>query len=326
MFSRYSSIEPLETRIAPAAIINGLGDIVAGAGKTGETVDLSYLFDGSVENPNRTLVQFTTNFDTDLETPGLQAGIIRLELFDDEAPLTVQNFLSYVNNENLRGDYDGTFFHRAVSGFILQGGGFETREIREHIPVGFEVHNEFDASRSNVRGTIAMAKTDIGPNTATSEFFFNLADNSGNLDRQNGGFTVFGRVTAGLDVIDQIVALPRTNQGGALTDLPVQKGYADVPGNEPERKNLVAITDARVLSRAPGDTTGASFQVGERHRRRDERSVHPCRSKDRRHGSQAQIRHGSERNGQCDHPRNAEWRSGGRDFQRHGQTEPRGPV
>jgi hypothetical protein len=82
---------------------------VAGAGKTGDTVDLSYLFDGSVENPNRTLVQFTTNFDIDTQKPGLQPGIIRLELFDDQAPLTVQNFLTYVNNQNARGDYDGTF-------------------------------------------------------------------------------------------------------------------------------------------------------------------------------------------------------------------------
>lgn len=250
-----ASIEPLEARIAPAVVLNPLPDIVAGAGKTGATVDLSHLFDASVQHPERSIVEFTTNFDTDTATPGLQAGVIRLELFDDLAPLTVQNFLSYVENANARGDYDGTFFHRAISGFVLQGGGFETRDFDEHIDVGQEVHNEFN--RSNLRGTIAMAKTGLGPNTATSEFFVNLANNSANLDGQNGGFTVFGQVIEGMEIVDAIVALPKRDLGGALGSLPVQ----GAPGDTVKSGNLVTITDAKLVARPDADTTGTSYQV-----------------------------------------------------------------
>jgi cyclophilin family peptidyl-prolyl cis-trans isomerase len=238
-------------------VINPLADIVAGAGKTGATVELSHLFDTTVSNPQRSIVEFMTNFDTDTETAGLQAGVIRMELFDDLAPLTVQNFLSYVENANTRGDYDDTFFHRSVSNFVLQGGGFETRDFDEHIPVGLEVHNEFDASRSNTRGTIAMAKTGLGPNTATSEFFFNLGNNASNLDNQNGGFTVFGRVISGMDVVDAIAALPTEDLGGALGSLPVQGEV----GNQVKPGNLVTITDARVVALPDANTTGITFEV-----------------------------------------------------------------
>jgi peptidyl-prolyl cis-trans isomerase A (cyclophilin A) len=251
-------IEPLESRIAPAGvIINPLVDLVAGAGKTGATVDLSHLFDTTVANPQRSIVEFTTNFDTDKDTAGLQAGVIRMEMFNDLAPLTVQNFLSYVENVNARGDYDDTFFHRSVSNFVLQGGGFETRDFDEHIPVGLAVHNEFDASRSNTRGTIAMAKTGLGPHTATSEFFFNLGNNSANLDNQNGGFTVFGRVVAGMDVVDAIAALPTKDLDGALNSLPVQGS----PGEKVRAANLVTITDARVVTLPDANTTGISYEV-----------------------------------------------------------------
>ena len=265
-----SSIEPLEARYAPAlVVVNPIADIVAGAGKTSATVELSQLFDATVEHPGHTLVAFHTNFDTN---PGLD-GIQRsedpfvIELFDDEAPLTVQNFLRYVTNPDPAGDYTNTFFHRSAAGFVVQGGGFAVENPDEHIPVGPEVHNEFSADRSNLRGTVAMAKTGLGPHTATSEWFVNLSDNSGNLDNQNGGFTVFGRVIQGLDLFDKIDALPKTNQGGALTDLPVQNYDPDPDNNpntpppEPRPNQLIRIESVEVTRPVPGDATGVTFSI-----------------------------------------------------------------
>ena len=120
-------------------------------------------------------------------------GAIDIELFDTVAPQTVANFMNYVND----GDYDGTFFHRSIPGFVVQGGGFITNtpsgsilvDGASHIPTDPPVINEFNLS--NLRGTIAMAKVGGDPDSATSEWFFNLDDNSENLDNQNGGFTVF---------------------------------------------------------------------------------------------------------------------------------------
>ncbi len=146
-------------------------------------------------------------------------GSFDVELLDDLVPGTVENFLNYVE----RGDYDGTFFHRSVPGFVIQGGGFyydaETNtapEIRADPPIT----NEFRVS--NTRGTVAMAKLGDDPNSATNQWFINLADNSSILNTQNGGFTVFGRVLGdGMDVVDEIAALPRFNLGGAFSETPL---------------------------------------------------------------------------------------------------------
>jgi cyclophilin family peptidyl-prolyl cis-trans isomerase len=150
-----------------------------------------------------------------IETP---LGTFQMELLADDAPNTVQNFLNYVE----RGAYDGTFFHRSVPGFIVQGGGFAFDPFTSSAPgiaVDEPVVNEF--GESNIRGTVAMAKTAAGPDSATSQWFVNLANNSANLDNQNGGFTVFARVIGdGMQVVDEIAALPRTNLGGAFTDTP----------------------------------------------------------------------------------------------------------
>ncbi len=139
-------------------------------------------------------------------------GGVDIELFDTQAPLTVGNFLNYVND----GDYDGTFIHRSVPGFVVQGGGYIFNPANgeffgsgtSHIPVDPPVVNEPDpVNRTNVRGTLAMAKTS-DPDSATSEWFFNLADNPSLDDPNNsGGFTVFGKVLGdGMDVIDAIAA------------------------------------------------------------------------------------------------------------------------
>jgi len=147
-------------------------------------------------------------------------GGVDIELFDTLAPETVANFLNYVN----AGDYDGTFIHRSDPGFVLQMGGYIFdpaqgdffAEGTSHIPEDPPVMNEF--GMSNVRGTIAMAKLGGDPNSATSEFFFNLADNSENLDNQNGGFTVFAQVISGLDVIDAIAGEQRCSSYFIDTD------------------------------------------------------------------------------------------------------------
>ncbi len=131
---------------------------------------------------------------------------INLALFDATAPLTVANFKNYITS----GRFAANFFHRSVPGFIIQTGGyrFVAANTFDVVPTFPAVQNEFGAS--NLRGTIAMAKIGGNPNSATSGWFINLANNSANLDAQNGGFTVFGRVLGtGMTVADQIAAYPR---------------------------------------------------------------------------------------------------------------------
>lgn len=132
-------------------------------------------------------------------------GDIEIDLHPDVAPGHVQNFLNYVND----GDYNNSFIHRSVSGFIIQGGGFSFNEsLFNYVPTDPPIENEF--ALSNVRGTVAMAKLGTDPDSATSQWFINLADNSANLDQQNGGFTVFATVVEGMDVVDAIASLPVT--------------------------------------------------------------------------------------------------------------------
>ncbi len=251
-----SSIEPLESRIAPAVVItNPLPDVTAGIGSKTVSFDLSQLTAAASSSAYHTKVKFITNYDTD---PGIAfvPGEITIELYDDLAPLTVQNFLAYVNAANASGDYDGTLFHRAVNGFILQGGGYEAATPTAHIPVFPSVHNEADVvNRSNIAGTVAMAKVDGNPNSATSEWFVNLKDNNtgaagaGNLDAQNGGFTVFGKVLDdGLALATAITNLPKTDVGlGSIT--PTQNGMP------------IRVTDAVVLPPTPESTTGVTYTV-----------------------------------------------------------------
>ncbi|MFU8789181.1 MAG: peptidylprolyl isomerase [Methylobacter sp.] len=150
-------------------------------------------------------------------------GVIDVRLFDSAAPLTAANFLNYVDS----GAYNNTFIHRSVPGFIIQGGGFVWDEaLKTPVPIATNpsVMNEFSPDRSNVRGTIAMAKLGNDPNSATNQWFFNLVDNSRNLDSQNGGFTVFGQVIEqSMQVVDAIAALPTYSIGGAFTSMPVQE-------------------------------------------------------------------------------------------------------
>ena len=246
-------IEPLESRIAPATIVNHIFDITAGVGQTGATIDLGKMVDAS--KSFRTVVELVTNFTPQGQT---DPGVIRIELFDDKAPVTVNNFLRYLNNTDKRADYDGTFFHRLVQGFVLQGGGNNVTD-RQHIATFAPVHNEFDpmdTERSNVVQTVAMAKVASeqggGPNSATSEFFINLSDNASNLDAQNGGFSVFGRVTDdSMGVVNAISALQTSNNA------PVQ----NFSGGVPTAAQLIQIVDARVVAGEAGEADGSTFEV-----------------------------------------------------------------
>jgi peptidyl-prolyl cis-trans isomerase A (cyclophilin A) len=137
-------------------------------------------------------------------------GDYSIELLDDVTPLTVQNFLNYVAKDA----YNGTYLHRVVEDFVVQGGGYGFELFVGPIPIVTDppVSNEFNVS--NTRGTVAMAKLDGDPNSATSQWFVNLADNSGNLDNSNEGFTVFGNVLGdGMDILDAIDLLPKVGLG-----------------------------------------------------------------------------------------------------------------
>lgn len=115
-------------------------------------------------------------------------GPIKIDLFDQKTPETVANFLSYIE----QGSYNQTVIHRSIDDFVMQGGGFTYTDDFEAIETQAPVINE--PVLSNVKGTIAMAKLGGDADSATSQWFFNLNDNSANLDLQNGGFTVFGQV------------------------------------------------------------------------------------------------------------------------------------
>jgi cyclophilin family peptidyl-prolyl cis-trans isomerase len=145
-------------------------------------------------------------------------GDMTVELYPDKAPKSVENFLTYVN----AGFYDGTIFHRVIDNFMIQGGGF-TRELRQK-PTRPAIANEAKNGLSNTRGTLAMARTG-DPNSATAQWFVNVVDNP-RLDftsEANGatwGYTVFGKVVSGLDVVDKIKAVPTGPQGPFKSDVP----------------------------------------------------------------------------------------------------------
>lgn len=172
------------------------------------TVRVTVVVTVSPEAPARPRVRLSTNM-----------GDIVVELFDDDAPVTVANFLAYVDE----GFYDGqdeqgpTIFHRVVAGFVIQGGGL-TEELEPKTTRGAIV-NEASNRLSNQRGTIAMARTN-DPDSATSQFFINVVDNAFlDFSESSAGYAVFGQVVEGLDVVDAIAAVE-------TTDVPP---YADVP-------------------------------------------------------------------------------------------------
>jgi peptidyl-prolyl cis-trans isomerase A (cyclophilin A) len=173
-------------------------------------------------------------------------GTFDVNLYDRRTPATVANFLAYVN----AGAYNRVVMHRSVGGFIVQGGGYT---FQNALPFGTvtarpAVVNE--PALSNRRATIAMAKISGNPNSATSEWFINMGNNSANLDVQNGGFTVFGEVTGnGMAVLDAINALQTFNLSSAIDSLPLRNyttanAAAGVPVTD---QNVVFATTVSVL-------------------------------------------------------------------------------
>jgi peptidyl-prolyl cis-trans isomerase A (cyclophilin A) len=145
-------------------------------------------------------------------------GNITILLFQHEAPVTVKNFLAYVDI----GSHNGTIFHRVIPGFIIQGGGFDKKMIRR--PTYAPIKNESDNGMKNERGTLSMART-TDPNSATSQFFINLVDNASLDNSSRGpGYAVFGKVIAGLDVVDKIAKVETETRGG-YQDIPKQPVY-----------------------------------------------------------------------------------------------------
>jgi peptidyl-prolyl cis-trans isomerase A (cyclophilin A)/peptidyl-prolyl cis-trans isomerase B (cyclophilin B) len=164
---------------------------------------------------------FAANPQVELDT---SAGKIRIELYPDAAPKTVQNFIDYVK----AGHYNGTQFHRVIAGFMVQGGGY-TEDFQQkptRAPVPIESQESHKAGLSNVPGTVAMARTG-DPNSATSQFFINVANNQRldfrSTDRAGYGYTVFGKVVQGMDVVNKI-AQSATGPGGPFpTDVPKER-------------------------------------------------------------------------------------------------------
>lgn len=144
-------------------------------------------------------------------------GPITVELNQDKAPATVANFLTYVDE----GFYNGTIFHRVIDGFMVQGGGFgqDMKKKATHDPIA----NEADNGLKNERGTLAMARTG-DPNSATAQFFINHKDNAflNHTDKtpRGWGYTVFGKVAEGMEVVDAIAALPTGAKGPFRKDVP----------------------------------------------------------------------------------------------------------
>ncbi len=182
--------------------------------------------------PEQTVARFRIN-----ETP------IDVRLFPFQTPITVANFRAYAD----AGEWDNTIIHRSIEDFIFQGGGFQANASFTDVETLPPIQNE--PGISNLRGTIAMAKLGGDPDSATSQWFFNLDDNSQNLDNQNGGFTVFGEVTnsSGLSNMDTIASFPAVNaaaNGGAFSDIPVMS-VSDFEDNN----NFLVLANAIVVQR-----------------------------------------------------------------------------
>jgi cyclophilin family peptidyl-prolyl cis-trans isomerase len=180
-------------------------------------------------------VALAANPQVELDTT---AGVIRIELFPDAAPKTVANFLDYVKN----GHYVGTQFHRVIDGFMIQGGGFtaDFKEKPTKPPIPIESESSSKAGLSNVPGTVSMARTG-DPNSATAQFFINVADNKRldfrSADPAGYGYTVFGKVVQGMDIVSKIAKAPK----GATGPVPPGINPSDVPTTQ------VVIKSAKVV-------------------------------------------------------------------------------
>jgi peptidyl-prolyl cis-trans isomerase A (cyclophilin A) len=177
-----------------------------------------------------TIVQFQTNM-----------GSFDVNLYDRLTPATVTNFLAYVNASR----YTNAIMHRSVGGFVVQGGGFTYQGTTTFGTVTQNPAVVNEPRYSNVRGTIAMAKLSGSVNSATSQWFINMGNNSANLDVQNGGFTVFGQVTGnGMAIVDAMNALQAFNISASFDSIPL-RNYTS--GATITDQNLVIVSSVIVL-------------------------------------------------------------------------------
>ena len=168
--------------------------------------------DKKIVNLERNIVKSQSNV-VKLET---SMGNIVIELNDQAAPVSVKNFLGYVE----AGFYDGVIFHRVIPGFMIQGGGFTQQMVEKD--TRDPIVNEAKTGLSNMRGTISMARSS-DPDSATAQFFINHKDNDflDYIDASQAGYTAFGKVTEGMDVVDAIAAVETTTRNG-MDDVPVE--------------------------------------------------------------------------------------------------------
>lgn len=166
--------------------------------------------EAKVENSTKTV---STKGGNPMVLMSTSMGDVKIELYPDKAPITVENFLGYVRD----GFYDGTIFHRVIPNFMIQGGGF-TPDMNQK-PTRDPIKNEADNGLKNDKGTIAMARTNV-VDSATSQFFINEASNDFlNHGSRDFGYAVFGKVVEGMDVVDRIAAA-RTGSVGMFQDVP----------------------------------------------------------------------------------------------------------
>lgn len=166
-------------------------------------------------------------------------GDIFIELNNELAPISTKNFVTYAEDEY----YDGTIFHRVISNFMIQGGGFEKDMKKKETREGIE--NEWKNGLSNKRGTIAMARLGGQANSGTSQFFINVADNAFlDTPRDGSGYAVFGKVVKGMDVVDAIRVVP-TSRRGQMGDVPVEPIIIEkVTVLEPAKAEELGLTPA----------------------------------------------------------------------------------
>jgi len=232
-FGRIETLEPRQ--VMHVEVLAPLADITAAPGSGPATISLAGRFDD--HHVTGTIVRFDVNAAAPLDR-------VYVELFDQEGPdrlrttpATAANFLSYVDG----GHYQNTIIHRSVPGFVVQGGGFTatgTPDLVSNVTQFAAVVNEpkptSATAPNNIRGTIAMAKLGSDPNSATNQWFFNLADNSANLDNQNGGFTVFGRVLgSGMNAVDAMAQVPRFGYASPFDTVPLRNIPDADPSTDP---------------------------------------------------------------------------------------------
>ena len=222
-------------------VFASIPDQVVAANSPSIMFDLTTVF-GLADGVQDNIVQFDSN-----------QGKINIELFSAAAPVTVSNFMNYVNG----GDYENHIVHRSDPGFVIQGGlvevsGTDTNFMLTPVPTDPPITNEFN--QSNLRGTLAMARVAGQTNSATSQWFINLSDNTG-LDTVDGGFTVFGRAIGGsMDVVDAIADLNRCACGAPFGELPL----TDFTNFPVRAENFVTVYSATNISMYPDESFTAS--------------------------------------------------------------------